>query len=324
MAVQYRDYYDTLGVSRDASQDEIKKAFKKLARKNHPDVAKDQTNAEEKFKAINEAYEVLSDPEKRKKYDLLGENWDQAGAPGGGGFSGFPGGGGGGQYEYNFGGSTGFSDFFESMFGGGGGMGGDPFGGYGGGQRARSNRPMPGQDIEADLLVRIEEIMTGATRELRLARPEAGGGGGETTIRVKIPKGVGEGQKIRCAGLGYPGQNGGKKGDLYLRVRVERHPLYRPKGKDLESDLLLAPWEIALGASVTAPTPHGDVKLTIKPGTTPGTRMRLKGKGLPKGSEDFGDLFMIVTVEFPETISEEEKKLWEEMAEKSSFQPRNP
>lgn len=324
MPVQYRDYYEILGVSRDASQEEIKKAFKKLARKNHPDVAKDQDNAEARFKEINEAYEVLGDPEKRKKYDLLGENWDQAGGfpGGGGGFSGFPGGGGGGggQYEYHFGGSTGFSDFFESMFGGGmGGGGADPFGGYGGGRRQQSNRPMAGQDIEADLLVRIEEIMTGATRELRLSSQN---GEGEKTIRVKIPKGVGEGQKIRCAGLGYPGANGGPKGDLFLRVRIERHPLYRPAGKNLESDLLLAPWEIALGASVTTPTPHGDVKVTIKPGTAPGTKMRLKGKGLPKGGDEHGDLFLIVTAEFPEEISDEEKEIWKTLSEKSSFKPR--
>jgi len=314
MSVQYRDYYEILGVSRDASQEEIKKAFKKLARKNHPDVAKDQENAEARFKEINEAYEVLGDPEKRKKYDLLGENWDQAGGfPGGGG-------GGGGQYEYHFGGSTGFSDFFESMFGGGGGMGSDPFGGaFGGGRQQRSNRPMAGRDIEADLLVRIEEIMTGATRELRLSSQ---GDSGEKTIRVKIPKGVGEGQKIRCAGLGNPGRNGGPKGDLYLRVRIERHPLYRPVGKNLESDLLLAPWEIALGAAVTTPTPHGDVKINIKPGTTPGTKMRLKEKGLPKGAEGFGDLYLIVTAEFPEEISDDEKEHWEKLAESSSFKPR--
>lgn len=323
MAVRYRDYYEILGVSKDASQDEIKKSFKKLARKYHPDVAKDTPDAEEKFKEVNEAYEVLGDPEKRKKYDLLGENWqhgqDFSGFPGG-----FPGGGGGGGYEYHFGGSTGFSDFFESIFGGRGGMGGmggDPFGAYGGGGRqARSNRPVAGQDIEADLLVRIEEIMTGATCELRLARP--GEAGGETTIRVKIPKGIGQGQKIRCAGMGYPGSNGGPTGDLYLRVRIERHPLYRPDGKDLASDLPLAPWEIALGTSATVPTPHGDVKLTIKPGTQPGTKMRLRGKGLPKGGDEFGDLYLEILAEFPDSLSDEERRLWQELADKSRFRPR--
>lgn len=305
MSVQYRDYYEILGVEKSASQDEIKKAFKKLARKYHPDVAKDLPNAEEKFKEVNEAYEVLSDAGKRRKYDTLGPNWEQG--------QGFPGGGGGASYEYNFGGSTGFSDFFESMFGGGG---GDPFGGYGAG-RARSSRPRAGQDIEADLLVSIEEVMTGSTRELRLSRPS-----GEKTIRVKVPKGIGEGQKIRCANMGHAGANGGPTGDLLLRVRFERHPIYRPSGKDLESDLILAPWELVLGTSVTAPTPHGSVKMTVKPNSSPGTRMRLKGKGLPKGSAEFGDLYLNVTVEFPESSSDEELALWEKLSEVSDFSPR--
>ena len=245
MAVQYRDYYETLGVDKTASQDEIKKAFKKLARKYHPDVAKELPDAEERFKGVNEAYEVLGDPEKRKKYDTLGANWQHgAGYPSGGSYSGYPGG---GQYDYNFGGSTGFSDFFESFFGGRAGAGADPFGGYGGARRGRSTRPAEGEDIEADLLVRIEEIMHGSTREVRLARPSADGRPGkETTIRVKIPKGIGEVQKIRCAGLGYPGSNGGPDGDLYMRVRIERHPLYKPDGRDLDSELVLAPWEFAL------------------------------------------------------------------------------
>lgn len=322
MAVSYRDYYEILGVDKSASQDEIKKSFKKLARKFHPDVAKDQDGAEEKFKEVNEAYEVLSDPEKRKKYDTLGANWEHGqDFGGGGGFSGFPGGG--GEYEYNFGGSTGFSDFFESMFGGGR-AGADPFGGaYGGGRRAAPNRPMAGQDIEADLLVKVEEVMTGSTRELRLARPAGSGPAKESTIRVKIPKGVTEGQKIRCSGLGYPGSNGGPDGNLYLKVRIERHPHYRVDGHNLNSDVVLAPWEIALGVSATIPTPHGDVKLNIKPGTEPGTRMRLRGKGLPTGKTGFGDLYVTVTAAFPETLSDKEKKLWEQLADESDFHPRD-
>lgn len=321
MAVQYRDYYETLGVDKTASQDEIKKAFKKLARKYHPDVAKDLPDAEERFKAVNEAYEVLGDPEKRKKYDTLGANW-QHGAeyPSGGSYSGFPDG---GEYEFNFGGSTGFSDFFESFFGGrAGGAGANPFGGYGA-PRGHSTRPREGADIEADLLVRIEEIMHGSTREVRLARPSADGRPGkETTIRVKIPQGIGEGQKIRCAGLGYPGINGGPDGDLYMRVRLERHPLYRPDGRDLDSDLVLAPWEFVLGASATIPTPHGDVKMTVKPGSQPGGKLRLRGKGLPKGKGEFGDLYVTLAVEFPESVDGEEKELWQTLATKSTFHPR--
>jgi curved DNA-binding protein len=319
MAVKYRDYYETLGVSKDATQDEIKKAFKKLARQYHPDVAKDQPDAEERFKAVNEAYEVLGDAEKRQKYDTLGPGWEQG--QDFGGYSGHPGG---GHYDYNFGGSTGFSDFFESMFGGRG--GGDPFSAYGGargGRRPRSTQPMAGEDIEADLLVRIEEIMHGSTREVRLARPTADGQRGkETTIRVKIPKGIAGGQRIRCGGMGYPGVNGGPEGDLYLRVRLERHPLYRPDGHDLDSDLVLAPWEVVLGASVTIPTPHGDVKMTVKPGTQPGTKLRLRGKGLPTGKEGYGDLYVTLVVEFSETVSEEEEALWKSLSEKTGFRPR--
>ncbi len=318
MAVKYRDYYETLGVSKDASQEDIKKAFKKLARKYHPDVAKDQPDAEERFKMVNEAYEVLGDPEKRQKYDTLGPGWQQG--QDFGGQSGYPGD---GQYEYHFGGSTGFSDFFESLFGGR--AGGDPFGAFGGrGSRPpRSNRPMAGEDIEADLLVRIEEIMTGSTREVRLTRPTADGRAGkETTIRVKIPKGIADGQRIRCAGLGYPGVHGGREGDLYLRVRLERHPRYTPDGHDLDSELVLAPWEVVLGASVMIPTPHGEVKMSVKPGTQPGTKLRLRGKGLPTGKEGHGDLYVTVVVEFPETVSEEERALWKALAEKTGFRPR--
>ena len=319
MAVKDRDYYETLGVTKTASQDEIKKAFKKLARQYHPDVAKDQPDAEERFKAVNEAYEVLGDAEKRQKYDTLGPGWEQ-----GQDFGGYSGHSGGGHYDYNFGGSTGFSDFFESMFGGRG--GGDPFSAYGGargGRRPRSTQPMAGEDIEADLLVRIEEIMHGSTREVRLARPTADGQRGkETTIRVKIPKGIAGGQRIRCGGMGYPGVNGGPEGDLYLRVRLERHPLYRPDGHDLDSDLVLAPWEVVLGASVTIPTPHGDVKMTVKPGTQPGTKLRLRGKGLPTGKDGYGDLYVTLVVEFPETVSEEEEALWKSLSEKTEFRPR--
>jgi len=318
MAVKYRDYYETLGVTKAASQDEIKKAFKKLARQYHPDVAKDQPDAEERFKAVNEAYEVLGDAEKRRKYDTLGPGWEQG--QDFGGYSGHPGG---GQYEYHFGGSTGFSDFFESMFGGRG--GGDPFSAYGGGRgrRPRSSQPTAGEDIEADLLVRIEEIMHGSTREVRLARPTADGQRGkEITIRVKIPKGISGGQRIRCGGMGYPGANGGPEGDLYLRVRLERHPLYRPDGHDLDTDLVLAPWEVVLGAGVTIPTPHGDVKMTVKPGSQPGTKLRLRGKGLPNGKEGYGDLYVTLVVEFPDSVGEEEEALWKSLAEKTRFRPR--
>ena len=182
---------------------------------------------------------------------------------------------------------------------------------------------MAGQDIEADLLVRIEEIMEGSTREIRLARPTSSGGPSkESKIRVKVPKGIGEGQMIRCAGLGYPGVNGGPDGDLYMRVRLERHPSYNVAGTDLTNELVLAPWEAVLGTTVTIPTPHGSVKLSIKPNTQPGTHMRLKGKGLPKGNSGYGDLYVEITVEFPDSPSEEELDLWRKLSETSDFNPR--
>jgi curved DNA-binding protein len=182
---------------------------------------------------------------------------------------------------------------------------------------------MAGEDIEADLLVRIEEILHGSTREVRLSRPTADGRSGkESTIRVKIPKGIAQGQRIRCAGLGYPGENGGPDGDLYLRVRLERHPRYTPDGHDLDSELVLAPWEVVLGAGVTIPTPHGDVKMNVKPGTQPGTKLRLRGKGLPTGKDGHGDLYVTVVVEFPEKVGEEELSLWKSLAEKTRFRPR--
>src|ERR1700731_599066 len=222
MAVQFKDYYETLGVSKTATEDEIRSAFRKLARKYHPDVAKDKKTAEEKFKQINEAYEVLSDPEKRRKYDQLGANWNQPGGfqpppdwggqrPGGGSYRHF---GGDGGVEFESGG-TGFSDFFEAFFGGG--RGRSPFGGFG--QRpAGAER---GNDVEADIMVPLEEALHGATRAVSLRRA---GAKKVETYQVKIPRGVREGQRIRLAGQGEAGERGGKSGDLFLRVRLPRHP----------------------------------------------------------------------------------------------------
>ncbi len=327
MAVQYRDYYEVLGVDRGASQDEIKRAFRKLAKKFHPDVAQDNIEeAETKFKEINEAYEVLSDPEKRKKYDMLGANWQQGGGPTGypggggrGGFEGFDYGGGGGGYEYHFDGSTGFSDFFESLFGNR--AAGDPFGGFqaGGGQRAHMSRR--GGDVESDLLVTIDECMNGAERLLRLTKP---GESSPSTIKVKIPKGMKDGQMIRCAGLGGPGINGGENGDLFLRVRLERHPIYRVEDSHLHLDLNLAPWECVLGASVEVPTPHGPVKLKVPAKTQTGDTLRLGGRGLPLDDtgKKFGDLYVHMSIVVPEEISGEARERWQALADVSNFNPR--
>ena len=245
MAVQFRDYYETLGVAKTASEDEIKSAFRKLARKHHPDVAKDKKAAEEKFKQINEAYEVLSDPEKRRKYDELGANWNQpggfqpppnwGGAQPGGGFH--WGGGDNGGVEFEFGG-TGFSDFFEAFFGGGRARSGF-------GQRTAAAER--GSDVEADIMVTLEEALHGATRQVTLRRP---GANKTETYQVKIPRGVHEGQRIRLAGQGEAGARGGKSGDLFLRVRLARHPDFAVEGSDLVHELPIEPWQ-APGPRVT-------------------------------------------------------------------------
>ncbi|MDF1740077.1 MAG: DnaJ C-terminal domain-containing protein [Verrucomicrobiales bacterium] len=301
MAVSFQDYYEVLGVDRDASDGEIKKAFRKLARTLHPDVAKDGDVSEEKFKKVNEAYEVLGDPEKRKKYDKLGANWEH-GSDFGGGY-GHPGGG--GQYEYNFGGSTGFSDFFESMFGNR--TSGDPFG-YGG---AAPNRPARGRDIESDLLVTLDEVINGGERMLQLQSPS----GKPRKFKVKIPKGIKAGQSIRCAGLGSPGVNGGKTGDLFLKVRYERHPFYRVEGSDIFSDLEVAPWECVLGATKEITTPQGKVRLKIPPNSENGIQMRVPKRGLPKTNGEPGDFFAVVEIVIPESISEEERTHWQALAD---------
>ncbi len=239
MAVQFRDYYETLGVSKTASDDEIRSAFRKLARKYHPDVAKDKAAAEEKFKQINEAYEVLSDPEKRKKYDQLGADWNRPGGfqppPGwgaqqpGGGFYRYGGGDGGVEFEF---GGTGFSDFFEAFFGGG--RGRSAFGGFGG-RPATAER---GSDVEADIMVTLEEALHGSTRTVSLRRA---GSNKVENYQVKIPRGVHEGQRIRLAGQGEPGARGGKSGDLFLRVRLARHPDFTVEGSDLIHEVKIEP-----------------------------------------------------------------------------------
>ena len=321
MAVQFEDYYQVLGVTRDASQDDIRKAFRKLARVYHPDVAKDKKGGEEKFKQINEAYEVLSDPENRKKYDRLGANWKQgqdfSGFGGGGGGHPFGGGGGGGGQEFNFGGSTGFSDFFESMFGhrSAGGGAHDPFGGYSQGPRAA--RPTKGADIEADLLVTLDDVMNGARRDLQMNSQGDDGQPKTSTVRVKVPKGVSQGQRIRLSGLGQPGYNGGPDGDLFLKINIARHPDFQLRGNagDLLFDLELPPWQAVLGTEFTTPTPHGKVRLKVPAGTQPGTEMRLRGKGLAKGADDFGDLYVAIKVLIPTDLSEEEEAKWRQFTD---------
>lgn len=308
MAVQYKDYYETLGVAKGAPQDDIRKAFRKLARQFHPDVAKDKKTAEAKFKEINEAYEVLGDAEKRKKYDELGADWNRPG----GGFQPPPGwqphnGGAGEEQEFHFGG-TGFSDFFEAFFGSTGGQR-NPFGAQ------REQRPARGSDIEADIMVTLEEALQGSTRQITFRRSNRAQA---ETYQVKIPPGVREGQRIRLAGQGEPAHRGGNSGDLYLNVRLARHPELRVEGTDLVCEVAVKPWEAVLGGELAVSTLDGSVRLKIPPGTQSHQRFRLRNRGLPKPDKTRGDLYVVVDLTVPKTVTEEARKLWEKLAQESA------
>jgi curved DNA-binding protein len=354
MPVKFKDYYETLGVSRTASEADIKKSFRKLAREFHPDVAKNKKQAEEKFKEINEAYEVLSDPAKRKKYDELGPNW-RAGAdfrppPGWENFGGArtrggfpPHGPRGEDFEFHFGG-TGFSDFFEQLFG----SRGARFGrGAGAGgvftEEDFATERGRGRDIEGDIMVTLEEALRGSVRSVsvRYGAPcehcggtgqRAGhvcntcGGTGQVaktqTYQVKIPPGVVEGQKLRVAGRGEAGIGGGAAGDLFLRVRLAKHPDFELDGHNLVHETPVAPWEAVLGAKISVPTLDGDVSIRIPPGTQSGQKLRVRGRGLPERGGANGDLIVVTRIEVPANVSESQRKLWEQLARESSFNPR--
>lgn len=311
MAVSYKDYYKLLGVERGTKTEEISKAYKKLARKYHPDLNPGDKQAEEKFKEINEAYEVLKDPEKRKLYDQLGPNWQH-----GQQFQGEPG------YEnvhFTFNGKSfdgsGFSDFFETLFGGaaaGGGRGAnfgpDPFGGF-------SSRPRRGRDVEAELPLSLEEASSGGRRTVTLQMPQ-----GPKTLEVNVPAGIREGAKLRLAGQGDPAP-GGTPGDLFLRVRYLPHPQFKVEGENLHCDVPLAPWEAVLGAKVAVPTLEGQVELSIPAGSSSGRKFRLRGKGLGSGVNR-GDLLARVMIKVPAQLSAEERELWQKLTDVSSFKAR--
>lgn len=334
MPVEFKDYYAVLGVPREASADEIKKAFRKLARLYHPDVAKDKKAAESKFKEINEAYEVLGDSEKRRRYDELGANWEagaaaQAGPQRRRGRS-WTSPDGAQSYEFHFGG-TGFSDFFEQFFGrGAGGRGFADFPG-GAGRFAADDEfdgmeiAQRGADIEGDILVTLDEIVHGSTRIVTLQRTDPQTGKADTeTFRVRIPPGVREGQSIRVGGQGHPGAGRGSAGDLLLRVRVAAHPDFRARGADLIHELDLAPWEAVLGAHVLAPTLDKQINLRVPPGTNNGQQLRVRGQGLPKGQGgERGDLYVVINVQMPPSVSEDERALWEKLGQTSRFNPRS-
>ncbi len=312
--MEYKDYYAILGVERDASQDEIKRAYRKLARKYHPDVSK-ETDAEARFKEVGEAYEVLKDPEKRAAYDQLGAggwqqgqdfrpppDWDQGFEFHGGGFT-------------DAGGGD-FSDFFESLFGRGFARGGRAR--PGGGFQAR------GEDSYAKVMIDLEDAYQGATRSLTLSHAEPGPDGRpqhrERTLNVRIPKGVRQGQHIRLARQGSAGYGGGEPGDLYLEVEFRPHPFYHVEGKDVFLDLPVAPWEAALGATLKAPTPTGAVDLKVPAGSAGGRKLRLKGRGIP--AREPGDLFVVLRIALPPADDEAARAAYRDFAGRFDFNPR--
>ena len=335
MAVQFRDYYDVLGVAKTASEDEIRSAYRKLARKYHPDVNPGDKSAEEMFNEINEAYEVLSDPDKRKRYDALGPNW-KAGQD----FRPPPNWEGGVNIEFgdlgdlfgSGGGASGFSDFFESLFGG---------------RRAgRSGAgfTMRGQDIEAAIALSLEEAYRGVKRWLSLQVTEpcsdcrgsgvkdgkpcptcrgAGAVRRPKSIEVTIPPGIRNGSVIRLAGQGEPGANGAPAGDLLLRVRIQPHRLFSIVGdSDVQIELPVAPWEAALGARINVPTLNAPVEMTIPAGTQGGQRMRLRGQGLNRRSGGKGDEYVRIKIVIPPRLTPGERELFEKLATESRFNAR--
>ncbi|MGD8372803.1 MAG: DnaJ C-terminal domain-containing protein [Syntrophobacterales bacterium] len=319
MAVKFQDYYETLGVGRNASEAEIKRAYRKLARKYHPDVNKDK-EAEDKFKQINEAHEVLKDPKKRKLYDQLGPDW-QAGQdfkpPPGWEDVHFDFQTGPGAEAFDFGG--GFSDFFEMLFGG-------RMAGGGGASARQASWVMRGQDQEAGIEVSLEDAYHGATRTITLQGHEIDSQGQvrptAQNLQVKIPPGVTDGTRIRLSGKGGAGMGGGPAGDLYLRVHIMPHARFRVEGHDLLVEVPVTPWEAALGATVEVPVMDGTVNLKIPAGSQSGQRLRLRGKGLPKKGSERGDLFARLKIAVPKDLNEREKELFAEMAEISKFNPR--
>jgi len=313
MSVKFEDYYQTLGVKRDASQDDIQRAFRKLARQYHPDINKTD-DGPAKFKQVNEAYEVLKDPEKRKRYDTLGENWKagqefrpppgwegqfrSAGGAGGRG-------GAGGGFQFQAGGQ--FSDFFEAMFGQMAGQGGgrgsgfeDLFGG-----QAGQGAPRQPQLQEAPITITLEDAFHGSTRRLDLQGPT-----GRKTLEVKIPAGTTHGSKIRLAGEG-----------LILKVCVAPHKSFTLTGRDLTTDVKLAPWQAALGDQVDVKTMDGAVSLNVPAGSESGQKLRLKGKGLPGAKGSAGDLFVRLLIVAPKNLTDRERELYEQLKEEASPKP---
>src|SRR6056297_3208105 len=306
--MEFKDYYKIMGVTPEAGADEIKRAYRKLARKYHPDVS-DDPNAEDRFKEVGEAYEVLKDPAKREEYDQLRKGgwrggqefrpppgWDSRGDGAGFDFSGF-------------GDAGGFSDFFETLFGGGG----------------RQRRAHKGADVRARVEIDLETAWAGGTRRISLERPERGADGAvQRKVRsmdVKIPPGMTEGRQIRLAGKGDPGPGGAPAGDLYLEIHITPHRLFEVDGRDVHLTLPIAPWEAARGAKVSVPTLAGQVEMNIPAGATSGQRLRLKGRGLP--GKPPGDQYALLKIVAPKPADETQRKLYEQQRDTFDFDPRS-
>jgi len=321
--MEFKDYYQTLGVSKTASEKEIKQAYRKLARKHHPDVNPGDKSAEARFKEINEAYEVLGDPDKRKKYDELGANWrmyEQAQQQGAGGANPFTGGawninmGGPGGYRTMteeemhelFGNEDPFSDFFRTFFGGGG-----PREGAGRARQGRAPRTQKGRDIEHEVELTLEEAYHGATRRISIKQ-----GGHARSVDVRIPVGVKDGSRVRAAGEGESGSNGGASGDLYLRVRIRPHPVFERKGTDLHTTVAVPVTIAVLGGEAQVPTITGSVRLKIPETTQSGQVFRLKGHGMPAVGrpDERGDLYATVDVQLPRSLTKDQRQHYEALA----------
>jgi curved DNA-binding protein len=312
--MEFRDYYQTLGVKRTATADEIKKVYRRLARKYHPDVSK-EPNAESKFKEVQEAYEVLRDPEKRAAYDQLGS------APKGGQdfrpppdwASGFEFRGGPRQHAGAEAESQ-FSDFFSSLFGGGGGFS----------QAGEAARRTGGRDHHARVDIDLEEAFRGGVRALSLRRPQQKSDGTlemrNHEVKVTIPAGLTDGRQLRLAGQGEPAPGDGRAGDLYLEVHIRPHPLYQLNGRDVTVILPLAPWEAALGASVTVPTLGGPVQMRIPEQARAGQKLRLRGRGLP--GDPPGDEYLQLSIALPPADSPKARAFYEQMSRELPFNPR--
>jgi curved DNA-binding protein len=310
--MEYKDYYKIMGLAREASQDDIKRSYRKLARKYHPDVSK-EADAEAKFKELGEAYEVLKDPEKRAAYDQLGANWKagQDFRPPPNWAEGFEFSGGG----FTSGDTGAFSDFFEQLFG---------RAGFNSASRPHRGGQVRGQDSHAKIHIDLEDSFLGATRGITLSAPEMDAQGHvqvkHRTLNIKIPKGIKEGQHIRLSGQGHPGEGGGKTGDLFLEIAFNKHPFYRVSEADIYLDLPVAPWEAALGAKVKVPTPEGSVDLKIPPNSKQGSRLRLKERGLP--GQKPGDFYVELQIALPSAETEKAKAAYQRLQQELDFNPR--